>query len=328
MMNTKNTLAILESAGNGELAIQQRLDQNPAAVYLAGLTFRARRVQRNALNRIAGILTNGALNDCLATPWAKVEYQHAQAIRSVLIEHYKAASTNRMLSALREVLRHTWLLGQIPAEQYLRVAQVKNAGGETIPAGRELTTGEIAALMAGCEKDLGNAGVRDAAIIALGAVVGLRRDEMVNIDLADYDQHTDLLKVLGKGNKERTTYLTNGARMAMRDWLAIRGSEPGPLFMPISYGNDKVLNRRMTNQAVYNLLQKRAKLAGVKAFSPHDLRRTFISNLLAAGADIATVSKMAGHSNVNTTARYDRRPEESKRKAAELLFIPYTPRTG
>jgi site-specific recombinase XerD len=71
------------------------------------------------------------------------------------------------------------------------------------------------------------------------------------------------------------------------------------------------------------MLQKRAHEARVKSFSPHDLRRTFVSDLLDAGADIATVAKMAGHASVNTTARYDRRPEDAKRKASGLLHVPY-----
>ena len=80
----------------------------------------------------------------------------------------------------------------------------------------------------------------------------------------------------------------------------------------------------MTSQAIYNMLYKRAQEAGVKNFSPHDMRRTFISHLLDKGADISTVSKMAGHSNIQTTARYDHhRPEEAERKAAELLYVPY-----
>jgi len=85
----------------------------------------------------------------------------------------------------------------------------------------------------------------------------------------------------------------------------------------------KLANRRLAPQSVYNVLAKRGREGGVKDFSPHDFRRTFVSDLLEAGADISTVAKMAGHASVTTTARYDRRPEEAKRKAAGLLHVPY-----
>jgi integrase len=84
---------------------------------------------------------------------------------------------------------------------------------------------------------------------------------------------------------------------------------------------------RLPTETIYNMLAKRAAQAKVKKFSPHDLRRSFVSDLLDASADITTVSKMAGHASVTTTARYDRRGEQAKQKAATMLHVPYMRRS-
>ena len=299
------------------------LDQNPAAVYLASLKPTGRRTQQQALDTIARLL--GA-PDCFNLDWAALRYQHTAAIMARLAETYKPATANKMRVALRRVLMEAWRLGQISAEEYQRAADVKAITGETLPAGRELSPGEISALMADCVNDITPAGARDAAIIALMYGVGLRREEVTILDLTDYDPGTGKLVIHGKRSKERTGYLVSGAVEAMADWLAYRGENVGPLFLAINKGGKIQYSRRVTPQAIYNLLSKRAESARVKHFSPHDLRRTFVSDLLESGADIAIVAKMAGHADVSTTARYDRRPEQAKQKAASLLHIPYSKR--
>ena len=69
----------------------------------------------------------------------------------------------------------------------------------------------------------------------------------------------------------------------------------------------------------------RAQQAGVRRFTPQDLRRTFVSELLDAGADVSSVQRLAGHADVATTVRYDRRPEQTKKWTAGLLVVPYRP---
>lgn len=304
------------------LADRQPLDQHPAIVYLASLgNDRSRRAQRQGLAVIANLLTGNP--DILAVKWAALRFQHTAAIRSKLAEVYSPATGNRMLCALRGVLKAAWRLGQMTNEQMARACDIGSVQGETLPAGRALSGGELQALIMACENDTTPAGARDVALIATMYPGGLRRDEVVNLDLADYDLESGALTVRhGKRNKARVSYISNGAMRALIDWLQLRGIEPGPLFYPVNKGGH-LTPRRMTNQAVYNALAKRGDQAGVADFSPHDLRRTFISDLLDAGADISTVAKLAGHASVTTTARYDRRPEAAKSKAAGLLHLPY-----
>jgi site-specific recombinase XerD len=151
---------------------------------------------------------------------------------------------------------------------------------------------------------------------------GLRRAEAVALDLADYDPSTGALVVHGKGNKQRLAYVTHGGRLALANWLAVRGPEPGPLFWPVDKAG-RLRARRPTGQAILYVAQRWAGTANVRAFSPHDLRRSFISDLLDAGADLSTVQRLAGHAQIQTTSRYDRRGELAKQRAATLLHVPY-----
>jgi len=299
------------------------LDHNPAAMYLVGLSETGRYTMRQALNTIAQLMTGGA-STVESFAWHDLRFQHVTAIKSKLESAgYKPATINKFLAAIRGTLRAAWLDNQTSAEDYHRAAAVKLVKNHTLPAGRELQSGELSALIEACEDDKSNAGIRDAAILSVMYSCGLRRDEVIKINLTDYETDTGKLIVKGKGSKERASWITGGAAHALADWLLIRGDNPGALFIPINKSGKITSYARMTSKPIYNMLQKRAHEAGVNHFSPHDLRRTFVSDLLDAGADIVTVSHMAGHANVSTTARYDRRPEEAKRKAAGLLHVPY-----
>jgi integrase len=297
-------------------------DHHPAAVYLARLAPGSRRTMRQALATIAEILSNGR-DDVETLAWSMIRYQHAQAVRTVLLERYAPATANKMLAALRGVLRECWRLGLMSADDYRRAADLEAVRGTTLPRGRALSAGELRALFEACAADPTPAGRRDAALLALLYGGGLRRSEIVALDVDDYASRTGELRIRqGKGRKERLVYASNGAGQALEAWLQVRGVDPGPLFVPVDKAGRIVL-RRLTDQVVAKALRKRAKAAGVTAFSPHDLRRTFISDLLDAGADICTVQGLAGHANVQTTARYDRRGEVTKQRAAGLLHVPF-----
>ena len=302
-------------------------DRHPAAVYIARLAPGSRRTMRHALDTVARIISRGS-DDAATLSWAALRYQHTTAIRTALLERYAPATANKTLAALRGVLRESWRLGLMSAEDYRRASDLQAVRGSTLPRGRALSAGELRALFEACAHDVTPAGRRDAALLALLYGGGLRRSEAVALDLADNAAATGELRIRqGKGRKDRLVYITNGGREALEAWLEVRGSEPGPLFHPIDKAG-RIYPRRLTDQVVLRILRKRGRQAGISAFSPHDLRRTFIGDLLDAGADISTVQRLAGHASVQTTTRYDRRPEAAKQKAASLLHVPYvhTPR--
>jgi integrase/recombinase XerD len=297
-----------------------RLDQHPAAVYLDRLAPGSCRTMTAALDTCARLLA-GDTATAEALPWELLQYQHVQHLRTLLEKQYAPATANKCLSAVRGVMREAFHLGLIDAEQYHRIKDIQGVRGSRLPKGRALSAGELAALFRACT---GKAGARDAALLACLYACGLRRSEAVGLDVSDYDTVSGALTVRhGKGRKERIVYLTNGARAAMTGWLEVRGSDPGPLFIRILKGGHHMPDRRLTDQAVMVVLAKRAGQAGVKKCSPHDLRRSMIGDLLDAGADISTVSQLAGHASVTTTQRYDRRGEATKMRAAGMLHIPY-----
>jgi site-specific recombinase XerD len=277
---------------------------------------------RGALEQIAALLSGGR-EDIRTLNWSALRYQHVQAVRAVLAERYAPATANRYLSALRGCLKECRRLGLMPADAYATATDVEPVRGSTLPAGRGLTQAELRALLDACRRDPRAQGRRDAALIAVAYAGGLRRAELAAVPLEAYTPETGELKVVGKGRKARCVYITGGGRGAIQAWLEARGAESGPLFFAINKAGH-ISTAPLCGQAVERILGKRAREARVADVRPHDLRRSFASDLLDAGADLATVQQLMGHANPATTARYDRRGERAKQRAAGLLHVPFT----
>lgn len=301
------------------------LDQNPSAVFLASLiSTSSQRVTHQALRVIAALLVNGNPRtiDILSVNWGGLRYAHTAAIRARLAQRYSVATANRMLSALRGVLKEAWRLGYMSAEDYQRAVDIQNIKGSTVPSGRELTRDEIQALVDVCRGDESPAGRRDVALIGLLYTCGLRRSEVVALNRADVDLNTGRIVVrAGKGRKQRTVFAPENVLCAVERWLRLVPPEALSVFVPV-LKNERIVNRRLSDQSIYDILKKRALQASVADFSPHDFRRTFVGDMLDLGVDIATVANIAGHASVDTTRRYDRRPEDTKKKAAEKMQFP------
>jgi site-specific recombinase XerD len=254
--------------------------------------------------------------------WPNLRYRHTVAIRAALAARYKPATANKMNAALRGVLKECQKLGWMSADDFQKAVDIPILKASTLLSGRALTSSEITALQSACSRDPGAAGVRDAAIIGVLYGSGLRRAEIVKLDSSHYNQDGNELTIIGvKGRKDRLV-LPDGAAEAIKDWLRLRRSHAGPLFCRVNKAGC-VSPRRLSGQGIWHILWKRASEAGVESFSPHDLRRSCVTDLLTDGADIFVVQQLAGHSDPKTTMRYDRRGEVAKRTAARKLHVPY-----
>lgn len=277
------------------------------------------------------------------------EWRAGRPVTKLLVEEFAAQlqstehspnSINRSLAAVRWWARR---MGDLAAEdptlgrehqeliitQSARVVAIEDVDGTREPKGRHVALGELTALMHVCAVDASPRGVRDAALIALGWSTGARRAEIAGLKLDDLkftaEREADLV-IHGKGDKVRTVYIYNGAADALRDWLPLRGDDPGPLFYAIRKNDKIVCGHGLGDEALALILEKRQREALVDELTWHDFRRTFAGNLLDSGVDLATVQKLMGHSSPTTTSNYDRRDEQAKRRAVQTLNVPYTRR--
>jgi site-specific recombinase XerD len=298
--------------------------QGPVDLYLARLTTAAgRRVQLSALNVCARHLSDGAV-DARGILWWNLGRADVLDLRDWLADHYRSpASANRVLCAVRGVLDEASLAGYLSADEYRRLTRFRPIPGSRIPQRFAITDRQVSGLLAAAAASPSPTGPRDFAIVATLYATGIRRSELVALDLEHLDLAERRLRVRGKGNKERIGSLTDDLVEALRPWFAVRGLEPGPLFL--RHNRRRQLDSdRLTASAVYNLTHRLARRAGLDwTPSPHDFRRSFVTRHLLLGVDINVVRQLVGHSKLDTTAVYDVRPDTVLRDAATRSRIPF-----
>lgn len=295
--------------------------ENPAVVYLESLSKGSYWAVRHSLETISEILA-GEDADPWTLPWEELRYQHTARVRRELVQRYAPATVNKMLSALRGVLKNAWRLGLMDAEAYRRAVAVENVRAKTQPKGEAVGQEQLAALFQVCAEDPSPAGRRDAAMFAVLYGGGLRRAELCGLDLADFDSADCSLTVrAGKGRRDRTVYLPELVCEHVKAWIEVREEEPGPLFCPVRMTGEVPITR-LRGESLWYVLKRRQQQAGLEGLTPHGFRRAYVSGLLEAGVDLLTVQELVGHSNAVTTARYDRRRESARRQATLVLRLP------
>ncbi len=168
---------------------------------------------------------------------------------------------------------------------------------------RPLAPAEVSKLLAAPDPCTPS-GARDRAMLELLYATGLRVSELISLQLNDVDLESRMVLARGKGSKERIVPLGAPAARAVGRWLAgprdrlLRGRRSRDLFVTPR-------GRRMTRQGFAKLLDRHARVAGIgRRISPHKLRHTFATHLLAGGADLRAVQAMLGHADISTTQIY------------------------
>lgn len=259
--------------------------------------------------------------------WLQQRSALLQADRIVVLEWLStlmqrglsARSVARKMSALRGFYR--WALQErlLAEDPTLLVARPKI--GRPLP--KSLTEADVDALLAAPDVDT-TLGLRDRAMLEVLYASGLRVSELVGLTLSQINLRQGLVRVVGKGNKERLVPLGEEAQ----DWLVRYLRDGRPLLLG-DEGDDIVFpsQRRqpMTRQTFWHRIRQLAVIAGVqKSLSPHTLRHAFATHLLNHGADLRVVQMLLGHSDLSTTQIYT----HVARQRLHDLHARHHPRAG
>jgi integrase/recombinase XerD len=209
------------------------------------------------------------------------------------------ATIHRKAACLRSFYRHLRREGLRESDPTATLSAPRR--GRKLP--QVLTRGEVERLLAqprGAKPTV----LRDRALLELMYACGLRASEAIGLDVADVDLEDGVLRTRGKGSKERLVPIGQTALGALRAYLErgrpqlVKGRPESRLFVNFRGG-------QLTRQGLYKIVRRHAQSAGLAdRMSPHTLRHTFATHLLAGGCDLRSVQEMLGHADVATTQLY------------------------
>jgi integrase/recombinase XerC len=205
------------------------------------------------------------------------------------------ASTARHLSALRSFFKYLMREGAVELNPARSVTTPKRE--KHLPS--VMQTSELALLLE--QPDTSTMlGARDRAFLELLYASGLRISELTGIDLDDIELRSRLVKVRGKGSKERIVPFGSKAEESIRAWLAVRVPADDEHALFVNYRG-----ARITTRSVRRLFDRYVRRAALRAgISPHTMRHSFATHLLTAGADLRGIQELLGHASLSTTQKY------------------------
>ena len=299
--------------------------RNPLILYLTRLAPSSQLTMRYVLQDAADRLGLDEVN-LEDIDWHLLQPEQVIALVAALREDGYAPNTSSLyVNAVRGVMNEAWRMSLISQEHLLKMRSVKAASGTRLGQGRNLRRTLIREMMEVCAADPRPQGLRDAAVIGLLYGSGMRKSESVNLDLAQVDFAQRSLRVIGKGNKELVKYAPDWAFAKLQAWLEFRrgqlkeGEEDDTfLFNRIRRGSH-ITRERITKHAIYYIARQRGDQVGVKIM-PHDFRRSFITRVIEEH-DLSIAQKLAHHTNIQTTASYDVRDDNERRRAVDRFDL-------
>ncbi len=223
-------------------------------------------------------------------------------------KNYAKRTIARKLASLRTFFKFLYREGHIKTNPITAISTPKL--DKKLPI--VLDEGKVARLIDTPQSDE-PAGLRDRAIFETLYSTGIRVSELVGLDISDVDHISGVIKVLGKGRKERISPIGDKAALAIRRYVESRNEkkvrDKDAVFLNKS-------GRRLTDRSVRRIINKHIKAASINEhISPHSLRHSFATHLLDRGADLRSVQELLGHMNLSTTQIYTHVTMERLREA-------------